>query len=453
MKVLSKVVREPVFSGSWYPADKDSLNSAIDGYLSGISKIDFKGAIRAIIVPHAGYAFSGKIAALSFRQLNNPYSTVFVLGPSHQCPLTGVALLNVTHFATPLGEIAVSKKQAKMLSGFIKYIPEAHKKEHSIEMEIPFIQKCIPDAEIIPMVVGEVDSGKLKDSISSILDNNDLIVVSADLSHYHPYDEAVMIDSGSIANILRLDYNGILESEVDASHAVSALLRLAKERGWKPFLVFYANSGDVTGDKSAVVGYSSIVFLDNGEKVLTVEDQKFLLKNSRKAIVSHLKGKDVEVPKNLPLSLAVHKGCFVTLHKNGELRGCIGNIYSDKMLFEAVLDNSINAAFKDPRFPPVSFDELDDIEIEISVLSFPERLKFSSANELMNKLMPFVDGVVLRNGNRSSTFLPQVWEQLSSKEEFLSALCFKGGMHGTCWTSPSTEVYTYQAFVFSESQL
>ena len=227
-------------------------------------------------------------------------------------------------------------------------------------------------------------------------------------------------------------------------------------------MLYYANSGDITGDNSAVVGYSAIAFVEQHEKdknnekkeLLAKEEQKTLLKLARNTIETYLKtGKKPNVDETkLTPTLKKVQGCFTTLNKNHDLRGCIGHILPQEELYKCVMDNAISAAVSDPRFNQVGYNELKDIKIEISVLTVPKKLKFSSGEDLKNKLRPMIDGVVLKKGWHQSTYLPQVWEQLPNKEEFLSSLCVKGGMDSNCWQDTKTEVSTYQAFVFEEEK-
>jgi len=420
-----------------------------------VKKLDLNGTIKAIIVPHAGYSYSGQVAAVSFRQLDNAYKTVFVLGPSHRYPLEGVSTLNVTHFKTPLGEVKLSKTTFDLLKEpLIKNVPEAHANEHSIEIELPFLQEQLPNFELVPILVGNSDPEKFKDVLLKYLSDKDLIVISADLSHYHPYDDAKKLDAFTIESILNLDSSSIFKAEIDAPWAVATLLEIAKEKNWKPMLLYYANSGDVTGDKTSVVGYSAIIFVDEKmpKEILTPNEQELLLKLARDSAEQYLKtGKMPKVDESkLTPALKKVQGCFTTFNKNNNLRGCIGHILPQEELYKCVMDNAVNAAVNDIRFNPVKYDEMKDINIEISVLTLPQKLAFFSGIDLMNKLRPMVDGVVLKQGWHQSTYLPQVWEDFAKKEDFLSSLCQKGGMDVNCWNNLNTEVSTYQAFVFKE---
>ncbi len=446
-KPEDKNVRQAMFAGSWYP--EENLDKVVGSLLESVRKLQLNGTVKAIIVPHAGYMYSGQVAATAFKQLDTDYETVFLLGPSHRYPLQGASILDVSHYETPLGEVKVSQKAEAMLrEDLISTIPGAHANEHSLEIELPFLQSVIEDLEIVPILVGPMDPSALKGVLTRYVGEDDLVVVSVDLSHYHEYDEAKTLDSYSIQRILELDAENIFNAEIDAPWAVSTLILIAKEKSWTPHLVYYMNSGDVTGDKSSVVGYSSIIFVD--DRLLSRKDQEFLLKLARDTIESYLKTGKSPTPEDVPSSLRDVQGCFTTLNKDSNLRGCIGHISPQEELYKCVMDNAISAAVDDRRFSPVTIDELDEIDIEISVLTVPRRLSFSSGEELKSKLRPGIDGVVLRQGHRSSTYLPQVWEKLADKEDFLTKLCLKGSMPADCWDDPSTEVYVYQAHVFEE---
>ncbi|MFH0978410.1 MAG: AmmeMemoRadiSam system protein B [Candidatus Woesearchaeota archaeon] len=435
--------RLPAVAGSWYPGDRNTLNKTVSDYLSKADNLGL-GTVKAIIVPHAGYEYSGQVAAFAFKQLANDYDNVIVLGTSHHFPLVGASTVNYTYYNTPLGNLKVNQ---------IPGIPvrnDVDKPEHSIEMELPFLQTILGSFELAPVIVGRVQPVDFVKTLEANIDERALLVVSVDMSHYHPYEEALKLDNSTINNILSLNANDIFSNEIDSPWAVSTLLLLAKENGWTPHLAKYANSGDVTGDRSSVVGYSAIVFTE--QTGFTEQEHAFLLDLARKTLQSKLAGGTLQTVDESKLSPALLKeqGCFVTLNEKGRLRGCIGHILPQEALYKCVMDNALNAALHDSRFNPVAEDELKDIQIEISVLSIPQQLDFSGPEDLKSRLVPLRDGVVLESGWQGATYLPQVWEDLPDKEEFLSSLCEKGGAVADCWKDDSTKVYTYQAEVFSE---
>lgn len=446
-------IREPVFAGSWYPADKEELANLTELYLENYNKINLNGKIKALIVPHAGYVYSGQVAAAAFKQLDEDYKNVFLIGPSHKYYLTNASVSNFDYYSTPLGMIKVSDKAKEMdeKEEIISNIEEAHENEHSLEVELPFLQILLNDFEMIPLIVGEIDTNEFKNVLVKYIEEEDLIIVSADLSHYHEYNEALALDSYSVERIMELDDEGILNAEIDAPWAVSSLLKIAKEKSWKPYFLAYANSGDVTGDKTSVVGYSAIVFVEE-EKAFNEEQKQFLLNLARESAEIYLKkGKRIEInEEEVPNNLKDKKGCFVTFIEDEQLRGCVGYIIPQKPLYECVIDNAINAAINDERFSPVIYEEMKDIKIDVSVLSVPILLEHNNSEEILSKLKPLEHGVILQRGEYQSTYLPSVWNQIPEKQSFLSNLCIKGNMEAECWKDMKTEVYVYTAEDFSE---
>lgn len=446
--IKQEKIREPVFAGTWYPSNETELKILVDKYLDNSKKLEIEGKIKAIIVPHAGYVYSGQIAGTAFKQLEEKYENIFLIGPSHRYSLVGISISNFEYYSTPLGKIKISRKSKKMLNEeLIQNIEQAHEQEHCLEIELPFLQEQLEDFEIIPILVGKTNTSEFKEILEKYLGENDLILVSVDLSHYHEYFEALQLDAYSIDRILNLDDEGILNSEIDAPWAVSSLLKIAKEKSWKPYLISYANSGDITGEKESVVGYSSIIFVETFNE----EEREFLLNLARESAENYLKkGEKLEInEKEIPENLKKEKGCFVTFKKNGELRGCIGNIIAYQPLYECVIENSINAAINDIRFNSISYKELEEMDLEISVLSPLSLLEHKNPEELLNKLRAFEHGVVLKRGEFQSTYLPVVWEQIPDKISFLVNLCLKGGMEENCWRDSETEVYVYTAENFS----
>ena len=449
-----KIIRVPVVAGTWYPGNKEVLKSEINKYYENSEKLNIDN-IKALIVPHAGYAYSGQVAANGFNQLNKDYKKVFIIATNHapDAHINGISVPDATHYKTPLGEVKVSE----ITSGLLKEklfvnVPEAHT-THVVEIELPFLQQKLKDFEIIPLITGALSLEQIKqaaDILSKYIDEDTLIVISSDLSHYHPYEDAVKLDTECIKNIESLNFEESAKCEACSIYAILILMDIARRNEWKAKIINYKNSGDVSGDKSRVVGYSSIVFYSE-TKQLTKHEQDFLIKLARETVEEYVKNKKKPKVDEKELTPALKKvqGCFVTLNKNHNLRGCIGHILPKEELYKCIIDNAVNAAVNDHRFNPVTEDELNEIEIEISVLTVPQRLEFSSGEDLKSKLKPKIDGIVLKKGFYQSTYLPQVWEQLSDKELFLSSLCRKAGLSSECWKDTSTQVYTYQAFVFS----
>jgi hypothetical protein len=342
------------------------------------------------------------------------------------------------------------------LSAF-KPVPEAHVKEHSLEVQLPFLQVMLKKFEIVPILTNSSDPKALASTLAPYVDDNTLVVASSDFSHYYSYETAVTLDRICTSAITGPRFSDMVLCEACGKQAVLTLMHIAQIKGWSAILSDSRNSGDTAGNKDRVVGYASIAFVDGKEmtktmkETLSAQERESLLKLARTAIEARLvKGAKVERPTQVSSILNELRGCFVTLHKRGQLRGCIGTIEPACPLLECVEKNAKNAAFSDPRFPALSVDELKEIDIEISVLSVPKTIGFLDGEDLKCKLEPNEHGVILSRGMHRSTFLPQVWEQLPDKEKFLEHLCLKGGMSAQAWQDPETKVEVYKAEVFGE---
>ncbi|MFN4228080.1 MAG: AmmeMemoRadiSam system protein B [Candidatus Ratteibacteria bacterium] len=466
--IFSQQYRKSAFSGSFYPSKKEELKSLLDKFFKNVNykeKIE-KEKIIGVIAPHAGYIYSGQVAAYSFKLLEGMnIKTVILIGRSHHSYFKGAIIDDRDGWETPFGKVEIDKdifeklykkKNFSVNKTLIDY-------EHSLEVEIPFLQYVLKNFKIFPILVGDA-SKENTDSIANdlydvIKERKDwIIVVSTDLSHYYPYDLAkqkdlLLLETLKSKNInLIYSYLSAKKIEMCGDAALFILLKIAeKYPDYEIKILNYANSGDTSGKKSEVVGYGSAVLLRKerkGGNMLTKEQKIFLLKIARETLENYLSGKKLpEIKVDDPI-LIEKRGVFVTLRKKGQLRGCIGYIEGVEPLYLAVRTMAINSAVKDPRFEPVTFNELKDIEIEISVLTIPKRVK--SADEIVLGR----DGVIVKRGFNQGVFLPQVAEETGwTKEEFLSYLCLhKAGLPPDAWKDPKTELYTFQAEVFSESE-
>ncbi|MBD3261823.1 MAG: AmmeMemoRadiSam system protein B [Candidatus Altiarchaeales archaeon] len=439
-------VREPVFSGRFYPKDRRALEDMIDSYLRRVEVFE-AAPVRGLISPHAGYIYSGPTAAAGYKQLvGRDFDKVIVLAPSHQHGFKGASILNVSHYETPLGFIPVSQKTSVLLeSDLFEVVPKAHKREHSLEVQLPFLQSVLPDFELIPVVTGDVDPEKLGEAILPLIDDKTLVVASTDLSHYHAYDQAVAFDSECIEKIIAGEPQGVAASKLCGKIPVLTLMYIAGKKGWTARELDYRNSGDTQGSKDRVVGYASIVYHTG----LGREEKEVLLDLARETLKKHYEGEGRPKVKEegLPPKLKVERGCFVTLNKHNNLRGCIGHITPQTKLYDCVIENALNAALHDRRFKPVTQKELGELEVEVSVLTAPEQLRYDDAQDLYSKIVPKRDGLVLSRGWNKATYLPQVWEQIPDKKSFLTRLCRKAGLKGDCIKdNPDIEVYRAQVF-------
>lgn len=474
-------VREPAVAGLFYPKDAADISKMIGAMLAEAKPPALEGKIRALVCPHAGYRYSGPVAAFGFKLIQgSEFPTVILLAPSHYFPFRGASVSGADFFRTPLGDVPISEK-ARALEKLPPFIIEPHAAirrpdwwpesshaapadgadtpdtwEHSDEVEVPFLQTVLKNFKLLPVIVGPTDPADAAKALMTVLDDQTLIVASSDLSHYQPYDEAKQMDAQTIKAICDLDAAAIKQDGACGIYPVSVLVHVAKAKGWKTKLLDARNSGDTTGDKSrGVVGYAAIAFYETEQQDFPTAERKLLMSLARKTLTEVVTNGKMQEPDadGLPAKLTGNKGCFVTLTENGQLRGCIGHIIPQMPLHLAVMDNARNAAIRDHRFRPVQKEELGKIEIEISVLTEPKPLAFSSPDDLLAKLQPGKDGVVLQIGGNGSTFLPQVWEQIPGKVEFLNALAQKGGSAPDDWRKPGTAVSIYHVEAFKEADL
>ncbi|MEI6277844.1 MAG: AmmeMemoRadiSam system protein B [Verrucomicrobiae bacterium] len=475
-----KRIREAAVAGLFYPKDPSDLSRTLDALLANAKPQSIEGDLRALICPHAGYPFSGPVAASAYRLVpGRDYQTVVLLGASHYARFAGASVANAEIYRTPLGDVPVSPK-AGQLAQEIPFVleprcpvqrppwsPQASHSpppegedtpetwEHSAEVQVPFLQKTLGHFQLVPVVTGEVDPEQMARVLARQLDDSTLIVASSDLSHFHPYDQARELDTRCVRAICNLDVGQMKSQEACGRTPVLALLYLARQMGWKAKPLDYRNSGDTAENKDSVVGYAAIAFYKPHPQSFTTGERNQLLGLARQSLkkIAAKDGAPDIAPESFPSKFAGKKGCFVTLTAHGQLRGCIGNILPLEPLYRAIVANAQNAALHDPRFDPVQPGELDQIEIEISVLTEPVPLSFHSPDDLLSKLRPHRDGVVLKIGGRMATYLPQVWSQIPNKEAFLDSLSQKAGCDRSAWRNPGTEVLVYQVESFGESDM
>ncbi len=465
-------IRPAYVAGQFYPGNALELKNKIKNYLNE-AEIDLptKATPRAIMVPHAGYEFSGAVAAYSYKTLQNKnIKRVFLLGNSHKAYFDGIAIDNNDFWQTPLGRVSVDLICAKKLSSLSDKIflnSEAHIGDHILEVQIPFLQIVLGDNfKIIPMVFGNKnreDYNELIKVLKEIWQEGDLLVVGSDLSHYPAYNDANQIDKESLKYIFNKDVAGLeryiarIETEripneetlMCGPDSIKTMMALAKEFNWQGKILKYANSGDsLIGDEDRVVGYGALVFWEEKTCIqkLNQEQRKTLLNIAKESVENYIKyGKVPNFEINDP-ELSKQQGAFVTLHKDGKLRGCIGRILpGQEPLWQVVRGMAIAAATEDNRFLPVGESELSDLDYEISVLSVPKEIDDWQEIELGK------DGVIIQKGFHSGVFLPQVADETAwSKEEFLAHLCAdKAGLSPNCFKDDDVVIKIFQAEVFS----
>lgn len=497
---FAQEIKKPNVKGAFYPDSPEELSQMIDGLFLAALPEPEEGRIIALISPHAGYVFSGPVAAYGYKSIKNRnYKTVIIVGPSHYYGFKGISVYPQGVFQTPLGDVEIDAEFASKLIDLtknIRFIPQAFHKEHSIEVQIPFLQKALSDFKIVPIIIGDVDFSLCQDLamrlVSAIGNRKDVIIIaSTDMYHGYDFEEAQVIDRFTLSILEKMDprvlYEKLREGTIQLCGGSSVVVTMltAKNLGHNKLKILkYTNSAEVTMRKTKgiwTVGYASclidsansntidyefrlaqgisedtrfnsdkqervIIQPQGEEEMLNQEQRKRLLSIARQSIEHYLKtGKKLEVVETDPI-LNQLNGAFVTLHEHGQLRGCIGNIVGSLPVYLTIRDMAVQAAVNDSRFSPLKLTELKEIEIEISILS-----ELKKINDPLSIRLG-IDGVLLKRGLNSGVFLPQVATETGwSKEEFLSYLCsHKAGIPSDAWKEKSTEIYVFTAEVFSE---
>ncbi|HPT14978.1 MAG TPA: AmmeMemoRadiSam system protein B [Bacteroidales bacterium] len=468
--------RQPAVAGQFYPGTSAELQQTMKKMFAKAPEAANRAEVKAIIVPHAGYVFSGEVAAAAFNQADpsKDYKTVFIIGCSHRNSYAGAAVYSIGNYITPFGEAPVDLETARKLSQenkVMSFDPSYQQYEHSVEVQVPFVQYFLKKGvKIVPILLGTQDPSvcrKISEALKPYFTDENLFVISTDFSHYPAYDDAVKIDK-NIADAICTNKPGKLIDAVSSClksgvenlatgccswPSVLTLIYMTEDEDDVTFKrVVYRNSGDSPyGEKDRVVGYWGITVnrpLQEEGFSLTDTEKRQLLGIARATINEYLKNSkipDVSSVK-LPDALLQKAGAFVTLRKHGDLRGCIGHFDADQPLYSIVQQMAVASSTQDYRFSQVQPEEMKDIEIEISVLT-PMK-KVSSVNQI--KLGR--DGIYIRKGSRGGTFLPQVATETGwGLEDFLGHCARdKAGIGWDGWKDKDTEIYTYQAYVFSE---
>ena len=472
---------EPSLAGTWYPGSKKELESMLTRFFNNAELGKNKDIVPlGIISPHAGLVYSGPIAAYGYSLLKNGnFDTVIIMATSHRYNAGKVSIYNGDKVKSPLGTSKVDKEIVQKLIAadpdFESILQVFTGGENSFEIQLPFVQYQLPDAQIVPIMTATTDYAllnNLADELISILENTEkkiAIVASSDMAHFHPYKETVNIDQHTIDLVLSMNIDELKKEvqrgkcELCGFHSVYPFMKVMKHFGAdKPIMLAYQNSADITGDRysSHIVGYSSIVFPksesgmqkkdeDSEQGVYSKEEKKYLLDLARNSITYYLEnGKRFKPEKPDDEKLSEERAVFVTLNKQGDLRGCIGHMHAQMPLYLAVSKMAVSAACEDPRFPKVKEKELKEIDIEISVLTPMEQITD------WKQIRMGIDGVWIKKGWRSGVFLPQVatdtgWDRVT----LLENLCaHKAGLPRDAYKDPRTEIYIYQVEKFSEDE-
>ncbi|MBL95959.1 MAG: extradiol dioxygenase [Magnetovibrio sp.] len=471
-------VREAAVAGTFYPYTTNELRSGIEKFLLGKKTTKILKP-KAIIAPHAGYVYSGSVAASAYVHLEtiaHNISRVILLGPCHRVPVRGLAISSADFFQTPLGDIPVDKRvQQKILSlPQVQLCDAAHAMEHSLEVHLPFLQEILGNFLLVPIVVGQAKPSV----VASVLDQlwggpETFIVVSSDLSHYLDYKTALDIDRQTCSAIEQMAPEKIRDHGACGRYPIGGLLHIAKARGLKVKTVDLRNSGDTAGPKNKVVGYGAWVFFEN-----RLTDKRRVMKRQRRPATSNrrmqastntqkadhfcsetkdmleehgetlvrLAAKSILIGlkkgtlasldiSSFPMRLRQKGASFVTLYLTGNLRGCIGSLQMHQPLVADIVNNAFKAAFQDPRFKRVSVSEVKNLEISISLLSSHIPFRINDQLDLLKQLQPKKDGLIIQDGAHRALFLPTVWEQIPEPEQFLLHLKKKAGMNPDQWSN------------------
>lgn len=466
---LCSRTRTPAVSGQWYPADPAKLNSMLDGFFQKV-EIEDKNDLdpMGLIAPHAGFVYSGQVAAYGYSLLEGKeYDTVIIIGTSHHYLDDVVSVYNGDFYETPLGKVPIDKKMADEFLKFdekITFKELIHAPEHSLEAQVPFLQSKLSEFKILPILTSTHDFSlldKLADHLSDFIQNSEkriLVVCSTDMSHFHDYDSAVKMDKKTV-NLITEQKWELLKKKILAGdcelcgfYALYSFIGIMRNLGCeKNYLLKYANSGDAMNDPNSnrVVGYCSIVFPQKEKEgsMLSISEKKYLLDLARKSIEYRLEhGTSYKPEKPDGEILNQELAVFVTLNKFDNLRGCIGQLIAGEPLYLAVSHMAESSAFNDHRFNRVSEKELDDVKIEISVLSPQQKI------ENIDEIRMGIDGVWIKKGFQSGVFLPQVAMETGwDKKTFLENLCsHKAGLAKDAYLDKDTEIYIFQVEKFRE---
>jgi len=441
---MNSDIRQPAVAGSFYPGEPSELAKMIARMLAETERPAVDGDIVGLVVPHAGYVYSGPVAASGFKAIQGlNYKDVIVIAPCHVEAFPGAAVYPGKAYRTPLGDIEINKELSEKIAKGSKMVELSDKGhrftgrggEHSLEVELPFLQTMLDDFNFVAVVMGSQDMQTCRGLAESIYEscknrNDVLLVASSDLSHFHDYNTATTLDSQVVDLINNYDYNQLyteLEQrkiEACGGGPIIAVMIASQMMGaGSARVVKYANSGDVSGDKSSVVGY---------------------LAAARESIEAVLEKRQLQPDITKYTGVLTEKrGAFVTLTIDGRLRGCIGYIQAVKPLYETIAEMAVQAAFHDPRFPSLTKSEFNSIDIEISVLT-PMIIEKNPENVVVGR-----DGLYIVRGYNSGLLLPQVPVENSwDRETFLNQTCIKAGLPPGTWKEAETQIYRFQADIF-----
>ncbi len=454
---MTQSIQAAGVAGMFYPAEADALAAGVDASLAKATPPALEP--KAVIAPHAGHIYSGDVAGPAYALLarrRGQIRRVVILGPTHRMAIRGVAVAPADAWETPLGTLKVdtAARDALARQPHVSVSAEPFEGEHCIEVHLPFIQRALGDVEILPVLVGQPGQGQVSEILDQLWGGPETaIIVSSDLSHFHDYATARARDEETTQGIERLSSDVCQGDRACGFFPILGLLDQARRRDLRVTALDIRNSGDTQGGHERVVGYGSFAFEYAKSARLDEETRGWLLAIAkdvvRRAASEGGAPPRLDVTGMPPRVLLAQRATFVTLNINGRLRGCRGSILPVRSLFLDVAENAYQSGFGDPRFPPLSAEELDQLEFHISILSTPRRIACTSEAELIAELNPDVEGLILRDGERRSLFLPSVWAQVPDPLTFVRQLKLKAGLAADHW-SEAMEAFRFTTESFGD---
>ncbi len=453
------LMRQPAVAGTFYPADAHALWSEAESCIArGTSGWRPEGSVpRAIISPHAGYRFSGWLTGAAWRATaRGQPATIVILSPSHAHSFDGIALPSQKGYAMPGFNVMIDRSATNSLvqAGLAHVEDAAHDREHGIETQLAFLHRLHPRARVVPLVIGNATQDQVAAAIDHLAaQGQPLFVLSSDLSHFLTRDAADAKDAET-AKLLETSRGTIVTPRhACGAAAITGFLASTVGTGLRVARLAMASSADVTGDTSRTVGYGAWALFDTTDEIIIPRHREMLLKAARQTLESFTRrGKPPNLDEtSFPQALRGHAASFITLQRDGRLRGCIGSLAAHQPLVRDVSENTVKAGSADPRFKPLSADEVPDLRLKIAVLSPSAPMTFANQADLLSQLTPHRDGLILRDRGKRGVFLPMVWESLPDPAEFLRALKVKAGLPKDHW-SDTLELHRFCAESFAEPE-
>ena len=443
-------IKEPSVAGSFYTDDAQALENQIKLFAKE-SKNEYEYKTRAVIVPHAGLVYSGRLAYEGISQIDSNVKNIFIFAPAHRVGFDGIALSGFDKWKTPLGEIDVNQDICKELAEKYnaKINDNALAPEHSIEIEVPVIQTLFKDIKIVPVLLGRTDFKIVFDILNEYYQNTENgFVISSDLSHFLTDKKAKELDNKTAQMIETGNIDDFVFEQACGALGIVGLVEFANKNNYSLIRIDMTNSSSISNDKSNVVGYGCW-FLYEGDKNEFIKKyySTFVINLAKYTLQNSFTNEEISV--NYPQVLDELGACFVTLEKFGQLRGCIGSIIAHQPLIADLIKHSKDAALNDYRFNPVTENELKDIKVSISILTEPKKIDFTDEEDLLSKMVPNIDGIIIKDGRYQAVYLPVVWEQLPDKREFLNSLKMKAGLLPNHF-SKTFEAYRFESIYIKE---